>query len=749
MGATVVLPLRLASLANLPKSGSARARTVEFASRRAPSSVPPADRQGTFLPAQQVSALDIDAHGQYVAVATMAFRQDHNFWLISSAGKLLWGRYLLPWAPFEVAILPGAAAFGVGLAYSCLTQPYPTLALFEGEESEPKTLADVQGQMGWLRYGAGDWRTGWTASLIGDLLVRSRKFVFTVPGENGPWRLAEDGTQRGFYPSPERPFRMAAGVDAEWLAVGYIAAEVNRLDEKSRKLLNVSPVVLALRRPFEAKALWSASPAWDAPLPAKLPDPALDFPLLAESFRLRPDALVSFHVAASLAVNGDASRLVIAEYGGWLWVRNSPAIGTWDPPYHAVPFLPRQRGLLRVFNGSGDETARVELPSPGLFDVRLDRSGDRVWCVPAQWFARGAAGCAWLPADRGADTVFAYDLPRRRWLGPWQFPDAVSDVAVHPSGGPALVSCWDGRLYLLDADGPTRAALDCGGPGVLRWSDEGSFAVAGLAGEVLRINAHGEPDWRLKLPASEAPLLQEPLKPVFKGVPVYSVGRVGPEAAYVGDMWLIKSPQGGILVDAGGISSLPFTWAKMRAAGVEPNQVRYLMHTHSHGDHTGAGYLWRAMGLKVVAPESAAFALSWLMPMLTDYGVWVPRPVDVPLPLKQIGDETEITLCGVRIRALFLPGHSVDSVAYLMELDGKRVAFTGDLGFDARNNILNRCWGDREKARAVVEVVRSRLLPWRPDFVFTGHSALANGTEFLRTLVVSRTIDQPLRRRSG
>jgi metallo-beta-lactamase class B len=202
-------------------------------------------------------------------------------------------------------------------------------------------------------------------------------------------------------------------------------------------------------------------------------------------------------------------------------------------------------------------------------------------------------------------------------------------------------------------------------------------------------------------------------------------------------MWLIQTGQGGILVDAGGSSSLPFAWAKMEAAGIEPKQVRYLMHTHSHGDHTGGGYLWRAMGLKIVAAESAAYALGWLMPMLTDYGVWVPRPVDLPLPLKRAGDEAEITLSGLRIRALFVPGHTVDSVVYMMELNGKRVAFTGDIGFDAKNNILDRCWGDRDKAKVVVGVVRSALIPWRPDFVFTGHSSMREGTQFLQSLVES------------
>src|SRR5204863_3445246 len=147
----------------------------------------------------------------------------------------------------------------------------------------------------------------------------------------------------------------------------------------------------------------------------------------------------------------------------------------------------------------------------------------------------------------------------------------------------------------------------------------------------------------------------------------------------------------------------------------------HLLHTHSHGDHCGAAYLWRSMGLKIVAPESAAFAMSWLMPMLTDYSVWAPRPVDVPLRLKRPGDEVEFSVAGVPVRAIFVPGHSMDSVIYLMELGGKRVVFTGDVGFQAPSDILHRCWGDVEKAKVVTAIVREKVLPYRPDVVFTGH----------------------------
>jgi glyoxylase-like metal-dependent hydrolase (beta-lactamase superfamily II) len=241
--------------------------------------------------------------------------------------------------------------------------------------------------------------------------------------------------------------------------------------------------------------------------------------------------------------------------------------------------------------------------------------------------------------------------------------------------------------------------------------------------------------WKVSLPVAEPPPSAEPLQPVFADVPIYSVGRVGAEHAYVGDIWMIKTEQGAILVDCGGASAIPLTWQRMKAAGVDPGQVRYALLSHSHGDHAGASYLWRTQGAKIVAPETAALTANWLMPTWSDYSIWVPSRIDVPLALKRAGDEAETTLCGLKITAVFVPGHSFDSALYLMEFGGKRVAFTGDIGFEGESNILHRCWGDREKARIVTEIVRRRLLAFRPDYVFTGHGPRRPGAEFVEDLV--------------
>lgn len=704
------------------------------------SQVPGALARGHFLPPQAVSSVNVSGDGQKIAVTSMAFRHDRNFWLLSEQGHVVGGRYVHPWAPFQVAATGKGGAFATALAYSRITPPYPTLALFAGTDGPETVRTDRGGERGWLRYGHGDWRTGWLVSALGDQLVRVGDSVITIPTGDGAWQLTDNGQALKLptsFPS-QRPYRLSASGNGRVVALSYIVPDVSRLEKGSLPeavRVQVPPALVSVRRVSDGQEIGRVAAPREPANIAPLPDPVQDYPELAAQFALRPDAILPFWVAASVAVDAEGSRIAVTEYAGWLWVRGRPAIGSWDPPYHVIPFVPRQRGWLRIIGTTDDTIVRKQLPQEGLFEVRLDERGHQVWCYPMGWFARGMAGCAWRPADADARTVYGCGAARGDWTHAWQFPDAVSDLAVQPGGQHWLVSCWDGKLYLLDRAGQLEASLLADSPARLQWSRDGRLAVAGTqAGEVLGLDADGKLRWRLALPVAELPPLAQPIERVFAEVPIYQVSRVGPEHAYVGDTWLIKTERGGVLVDTGGTSGLPFTLQRLKSAGLDVKDVRYLLHTHSHGDHCGAGYLWRALGLKTVAPASADFTLAWLMPMLSDYGVWPPRPVDQPLPLKRAGDEAVVTLGDLKIRAIFVPGHSFDSVIYAMELAGKRVVFTGDIGFD-NQDILHRCWGDVEKARAVTEVVRGKVIPFRPDFVFRGHGAKRDGTAFLEELV--------------
>ena len=705
-------------------------RRVEIAPPAPESRVPDVTAQGRFLAPQAISAVDVSADGSFITVGTMAFSHDANVWQFGSDGTMLAKRHFPPWAPMQVATLSGGRAMAVGLAYSRVTSPDPTVWLGSTRELFAAKLKDElaeadssDGQMARLRPGAGDWRTGWFASHLGELFMRGPDWVFKPPR----WLLDKDGNrqelrfeQKNLLPT-SRAMRMAASGDGKRLAFGWLG-----LSQSVRDLPNHADCV-SVWQLNPNQRIWSAPPT--AGPPPTLPNPVTDFPEMAKDFSFAADAIMSGHVAASCALNRDGSRAAVIEYGVWCWARSKPAIGKWNPPIHALNFVPRQRGQLRVFDGNGRELVSESLPEEGLFEVGF--ADDQVWCWPTAWFARGMAGAVWLPVDSQARRLYRIELDSRTATA-FAFPDAVADCALSSGDGRAFVSCWNGRTYLLEKGGKLSATLDAGGPARLAWSHDGTFAMAGTAdGHLLRVERSGKVGWNHAIDVTEAPSPAK-LPAMVMGLPIFQGGRMPGEHAYVGDIWIIKADSKGIIIDAGGLSGCSITQARLRALGIE--QLTHVLHTHSHGDHSGGAYLWRAMGARIVAPKPAAFALTWLMPMLTDYGIYPPRPVDMPLDLARVGDETDFEVSGLKFHALFVPGHSFDLTIYTTELGAKRIAFTGDLGFE-NQDILHRCWGDAPKAREVVQVIRSKLLPWRPDVVFTGHGVRTNGTEFITKLV--------------
>jgi glyoxylase-like metal-dependent hydrolase (beta-lactamase superfamily II) len=699
------------------------------------SHVPKTTAQDRQLAPQAVSALDISADGKFITVGTMAFSHDANVWQFAPDGSVIAKRHFPPWAPLQVATLAGGKAMAVGLAYSRVTSPNPTIWFGRTEDLMGGQLRDEyvdedwrEGQLSRLRPGKGEWRSGWLASSLGELFVRGPDWVYKPPAQfldaSGQRRVLryEDKNQL----PTSRAMRMAASADGKRSAFGWLGYSREIYDLPS----NRDAVSLWQVKPNAR--LWSAPPTVEAP-PA-IPNPAEHFRELATSFRLAPDVLLPGHVASTVAINHDGSRVAVVEYGIWGWVRDKPAIGKWNPPIKVLNFLPKQRGSLRVFDGNGGEFYHEPLPAEGMFEIGFGRDSNEIWCWPAAWFARGMAGAVWLPVESPARTVYRIGIEDKTTLA-LDFPDAVADFRPSPTDTSALASCWDGQIYLVSRDGRLLAKRDARGPARLAWSSDGVFAIAGTAsGRLLRIEQTGELAWSKDIPASDVPRPVRPIEEVVAGLPIFQGGRIPGEHAYVGDIWVIKSSRDAVLIDAGGLSAHSITQARLKALDID--RVTHILHTHSHGDHSGGAYLWRAAGAKIVAPRSAELTLTWLMPMLTDYGIYPPRPLDVPLLLAKVGDETDFEVSGLKFRALFVPGHSFDATIYKLELGGKRIAFTGDLGFE-NQDILHRCWGDAGKASALVPVIRDKLLDWQPEIVFTGHGVRLEGTKFIADLLAS------------
>ncbi|HEV7403658.1 MAG TPA: MBL fold metallo-hydrolase [Chthoniobacteraceae bacterium] len=706
----------------------------------AESSVPNATAQGHSLAPQAVSAVDISPDGKTITVGTMAFSHEPNVWLLSPDGAVREKRNFAPWAPMQVSTAGGLTA--VGMAMSRVTSPEPgvwsgpTEALFREPPKDELYQADARdSQLARWRSGSGDWRTGWFASAFGELYAHGPDWIFQPPNlfvkaDGSRTRpSSEDGNQLPNH----RAARMAVSADGRQVAFGWICLPVPVAGfPQEKNLLSVWDIRTNRGR-------WIA-PATPSPGLPDLPNPAAEFPeLLQAGFRLKADKIVRGTMASAVALSRDGSHVAAFKQDLWCWVRTEAAIGNWDPPIHVVPFVPKTLARLRVYRNDGWQLLSERMPEAGSFEIGFGDDPDELWCWPSSWLARGMAGQPWLPVNAELSTAYLIKVSTRMELGlkgrAVEFPDAIADVAVNPADGRALVSCWNGRVYLIAKDGTVAAQHTLGSPARLAWSADGSFAIAGTSdGTVQRLNQDGKPAWKIALPVAPAPVIDPPPAEVVPGIPVYQAGRIPKsEHAYVGDMWLLKLGREGVLVDAGGTSGFATSQARVKALDID--HVTHVLHTHSHGDHCGGAYLWRAAGAKIVAPKSAALALTWLMPMLTDYGIYPPRPVDLPLPLAQVGDETDFEIAGQKFHALFLPGHSFDLTVYTTTLAGKRIAFTGDLGFETNIDIVHRCWGDAEKARPIVKALREKLLPWQPDVVFTGHGVRKFGTPWLEDLI--------------
>jgi hypothetical protein len=293
---------------------SSAPKPVQIGLPLARSNLPPLLAQERFLPAQSISAVDISGDGRRIAVATMAFRHDRNFWELSDEGKVLGGRYLLPWAPYQVAASRKGEAYAVGLAYSRITPPYPTLTILRGENDEIISSDDSSARA-WLRYGTGNWRTGWLVSALGDQVVRAGDSVYT-PTNDGAYQVTDD-TTRKLRPFPQRPYRLAASDDGKTVAFAYIRPEISRLEKGTLPesfRVQAPAALVSMRRAADWQEVASVKPVKDFPALAPLPDPVKDFPELAEKFNLRADALLPFWVAAAVAVNADGSRCAFTEY---------------------------------------------------------------------------------------------------------------------------------------------------------------------------------------------------------------------------------------------------------------------------------------------------------------------------------------------------------------------------------------------------------------------------------------------------
>ncbi|QDZ07855.1 MBL fold metallo-hydrolase [Sphingomonas panacisoli] len=142
-----------------------------------------------------------------------------------------------------------------------------------------------------------------------------------------------------------------------------------------------------------------------------------------------------------------------------------------------------------------------------------------------------------------------------------------------------------------------------------------------------------------------------------------------------------------VLVDPGLTMTVPAILKNVEKLGFSPSQIKWVINTHAHFDHSMADAAFQKLGAKILVgrPDVAAVEKGtyvtgkYAFPALTK-GVYPTLKVDWP-----VDDGEELKLGNKTFVAIATPGHTPGSTCYWLTIDGKNILFGGDtILFDYR-----------------------------------------------------------------
>ena len=626
--------------------------------------VPKWDARGRGqLPRQGVAALDVSSYGSQVVAGTMAPAGEPNVVVLDRSLKLLKSyRVGQRWIGQVVATKNGSP-FALCTMTTGASGDEPQV-YFCGEQ--PVIVNGSQGGTSLFHYGD-------HSNHIGKQLVAYDDGAVTVSESQVLWMDSAEPKAK----SPLRNLKvtsLAAHRSGVVVAGGYFDGPKN-----------VTPVNLQVFKPGDSKPLWQREIVTD--VGDSNPPEAGEYgnPTLADGTRnplpQRDEPLfapLSIAVSQEAVFDPDKTRIAVADYRGWKrWIRSS---GSGKEEDYGTRFMPA-KPTVTVYDGTGKVVRRFgpeKFGTANWVDLAFTPNGRKVIAVPHRWTCRGLAGQSFLPVDDDAHTLSILDLDTGD-VQSRRFPDAIASADV-TSKGTVLVSCWDGRLYVLTENGAPDPAVPegilCDGPVIVKSvGNDGEYVVATGSGKVVRRQstplATAELD--VLVPATEKPWVKNAkATELAKGLWQLPGGRVESD---LGGQRVIVGTDGLILIEGHAGLSFESEWSAMKAAGLDPTQVKYVLTTHEHGDHSPGAYMWRVTtGAQFVCSREMSYVLQHHLPVGTGYGLHPPVPTDL-----KIVDDTVLDLCGVKVAALRLPGHTFGSMGWLFERDGKRFVAIGDL----------------------------------------------------------------------
>lgn len=195
-------------------------------------------------------------------------------------------------------------------------------------------------------------------------------------------------------------------------------------------------------------------------------------------------------------------------------------------------------------------------------------------------------------------------------------------------------------------------------------------------------------------------------------------------------VYLVKTGNGGVLIDSGTGRATEKILSNIRYAGVEPPGIEYLFLTHCHYDHTGgAAGIKSATGALVIAHELDAVFIETADPVVTASSWYNAKMEKVTVDIKISGSEYVFTSGNTEFRVYHTPGHTPGSCVATVNSGGKLVLFGQDIHGPLHPDLKS----DRKDYKNSLEFIASL----DADILCEGHYGVITGRKKVREFIES------------
>lgn len=166
-------------------------------------------------------------------------------------------------------------------------------------------------------------------------------------------------------------------------------------------------------------------------------------------------------------------------------------------------------------------------------------------------------------------------------------------------------------------------------------------------------------------------------------------------------VYLIESPGGHVMIDAGVGIEVDRIIDNIRKNGLNPREVGHLFLTHVHSDHAGGcAELKEKLGLKVYIHKAEAHTLRTADEV--ELGLDVARadgfyPLDYVFPpcepFRELEGGETFDFGNFTMQTIHVPGHSEGCTCYLVKMAGRTILFSGDVVVHGGKLMFLNCLG--------------------------------------------------------